>query len=74
VTQAVCRDLLVAGIRNVEAAGYPVVLHVHDEIVSEVAKGFGDLKEFEALCARMPPWADGLPVVASGWRGERYRK
>lgn len=74
VTQAICRDLLVYAIRQAEAAGYPVVLHVHDEVVAEVPKGFGDLKEFESICGRAPKWAAGLPVVAKGWRGERYRK
>ena len=74
ITQAVCRDLLVAGIWACERAGYPVVLHVHDEIVSEVKEGFGDLKEFEALCSTTPVWAEGLPVVAKGYSAKRYRK
>jgi DNA polymerase len=74
VTQAVCRDLLVAAIRSAEASGYPVVLHVHDEVVAEVPKDFGSLQEFEAICSVAPPWADGLPVVAKGYRGTRYRK
>ena len=74
VTQAICRDLLAYSIRQAEDAGYPVVLHVHDEVVAEVPKGFGSLEEFEEICARTPAWADGLPVVTEGWRGERYRK
>lgn len=74
ITEAVCRDVLVHAIRAAEAASYPVVLHVHDEVVSEVDQGFGSLEEFEALCSQTPAWAKGLPVVAHGWRGERYRK
>jgi DNA polymerase len=74
VTQAVCRDLLAYSIRQAEDAGYPVVLHVHDEVVSEVPEGFGSLDEFESICARTPAWAEGLPVVTEGWVGFRYRK
>lgn len=74
VTQAICRDLLVYAIRQAEAAGYPIVLHVHDELVTEFLGEFGSLPEFEAICSRKPGWAEGLPVVAKGWVGRRYRK
>ena len=57
-----------------EALGYPPVLHVHDEVVSEMPRGAGEIEEFERICGRIDPWAEGLPVVASGWRGDRYRK
>lgn len=72
--QAISRDVLVASILRVEAAGHPVILHVHDEIVAELPKGEGDFEEFKQLCAATPPWAAGLPVTTEGWRGERYRK
>jgi DNA polymerase bacteriophage-type len=72
--QAVARDLMAYGMLQVEDAGFPVVMTVHDEAVADVPEGHGTLAEFERLLCALPDWAAGLPVVASGWEGQRYRK
>ena len=75
ITQATARDLMaLAMVRADDSGVYDVLLSVHDELVCEVDKGKGDLREFERMMAETPGWAHGCPVDAEGWRGERYRK
>jgi DNA polymerase len=74
VTQAVARDLLGAAMLRMQPKGYTLLFSVHDEIVAEREKGTGSLKEFEALMAKIPKWAEGCPINVEGWKDERYRK
>ena len=53
-TQATARDLLANGMMQLEAAGYPIVFHVHDEAVMEVPIGFGSSEEACEIMARAP--------------------
>jgi DNA polymerase len=74
VVQAGARDLLAAAMLRLEAAGYHVVLHVHDEVVVEVPDGFGSLEEFQRLLTMVPEWANGLPLAAKVRAGLRFSK
>ncbi|AZA13097.1 DNA polymerase [Corynebacterium choanae] len=42
IVQATARDLLAYAIQTVEAKGWPVVMHVHDELIIEVPKSHCD--------------------------------
>ncbi len=72
VTQAVARDILADTLLRVEKAGYPIVLHVHDEVLCEVKEGAP--ADLEQLMRVTEPWAAGLPIAAKTWTGKRYGK
>lgn len=74
-TQAVARDVMADGMLRAEAAGYPIVLTVHDELVTDTP----DTDEFNvaglsALLAANSAWNEGLPLAAAGYESFRYRK
>lgn len=65
VVQAICRDLLAYHLQALSAKGYPIVGHVHDEIVIE-----SDIVEHKAddiatIMSTGPEWAAGFPVAVS---------
>jgi DNA polymerase len=74
VVSGAARDLLADAMQRIEAAGYPIVLHVHDEVIAEVPEDFGSTDEFIRLMTRKPAWALDLPIAATAWRNSRYCK
>jgi len=75
IVQAVARDIMADAMLRCERSGtYVPVLTVHDEVVAEAEKGTGSVLEFEHLLVTLPDWAEGCPIGAEGWVGERYHK
>jgi DNA polymerase len=76
ITQAIARDLLAEAILRCEDFGFPVVLHVHDEIVVELPERHAKIYEQEVFnkVKKNPAWCPDLPIAVEGWRGKRYRK
>ena len=72
--QAIARDLFAAAMPRLEAAGYPITLHVHDEIVTEVPEDFGSAEDFLRILIMPPTWADGLPIAAKVRNGLRFAR
>lgn len=73
-SQAICRDLLVNAMSNLERNNHQVVMHVHDEVIAEVPIGFSSPEEMCELMTRPTKWSDGFPIGAEAWEGFRYRK
>jgi len=76
MTQAIARDLLADAMRAIEAEEFEIVLHVHDEVVTEVKQFRAQyaLERMIAIMSTAPSYASGLPLAAEAWRGKRYRK
>jgi DNA polymerase len=73
--QASARDVLFANMPRVEAAGYEIVLSIHDELLTETpdTEDYSD-RQLSELISTVPEWAEGLPLSAGGFEGYRYRK
>ena len=72
VVQATARDILFSRLPELKAKGYRPLFGVHDEFVSETATG--TIEEYCKILTKLPSWAKGLPIKASGWTGPRYKK
>ena len=74
IVQATARDLLTHAMQAVSAAGFQIVMHVHDEIIIDHPTNAGSVEEICQLMVQTPPWAVGLPLSADGYECEFYRK
>lgn len=72
VVQAIARDCLAVAMMRMDAAGYEIVMHVHDEVIID---GYaGDLERVNAIMGETIEWAPGLPLKGAGFETDYYMK
>ena len=73
IVQATSRDILAEAMLRLNAHGYKIVMHVHDEVVIE-APADASLEEISSKMSLSPAWAKGLLLRADGYVTDFYRK
>jgi len=73
--QASSNDIMRQAMKNLEAAGFPLVLQIYDEALCEVPIESIDPVAYRQAMTDLPPWAAGFPLAAgSPWTGREFRK
>ena len=73
IVQATARDILAEAMLRLNAAGYRIVIHVHDEAVIE-APPDTSLEDICSVMGQTPTWASGLLLRADGYVCDFYKK
>lgn len=75
ICQSSARDVMAWRMPAIEAAGYAILLTVHDELITE-APDYPEYNETQLsqLLSTQPYWCPDLPLAAGGFEGYRYRK
>lgn len=74
IVQATARDCLAHSMLALDAAGYKIVMHVHDEVIIEIEKDRNELEKITDIMGQEIPWAPGLPLRADGYECNFYMK
>lgn len=75
-SQAIARDLLANSMLTIDSDGFDVVMHVHDETISDVPENDAEAK-LDRMCRLMeisPDWAKGLTLAVDGYLTPFYLK
>lgn len=75
IVQAIARDCLAVTITRLEKKGYPIVFHVHDEVIIEArTDGSQTLEKVERIFKEPIPWAEDLLLRGAGYVTDYYLK
>lgn len=74
IVQATSRDCLAEAMLRLDAAGYHIVFHVHDEVILDEPKDSGSVQEVNEIMKQPISWAPGLLLNADGFEANYYMK
>ncbi|BCG57464.1 DNA polymerase [Paenibacillus sp. URB8-2] len=74
IVQAIARDCLAESMLQLDARGYQLRMHVHDEVIIDEPEEQDSLEEIADIMGKPIPWAPGLPLRADGFETTFYRK
>ena len=74
LVQATARDCLRESMMALDAEGYDIRAHVHDEVIVTEPVNGRSVDEMSAVMGRPIPWAPGLPLRADGYECPFYQK
>lgn len=73
--QATARDCLRDAMLRLDAKGYDIRMHVHDEVIINEPEWTGrTLDDVIKIMCTQPDWAQGLPLNAAGFESDFYMK
>ena len=74
IVQATARDCLAEAMLKLDAAGYKILMHVHDEVIIEAEPVAGELERVIKIMSENVSWNRGLKLDADGYTTPYYRK
>lgn len=75
IVQGTARDIMVESMFELKNKGIPLILTVHDELLTMpyISQDF-KASDLKSIMRTVPPWASGLPLSAETWEDMRYVK
>lgn len=75
-SQSLARDIFCHQLKQIEDAGYKIILHVHDEVVIEVRADLAEaaLAEVIQIMSTAPDWIPNIPLSSEGKISTDYTK
>ena len=73
IVQAFARDCLAVAMLRLDAAGFNIVFHVHDEVIVEAPEG-SHWEDVADIMGQPIDWAPGLLLRGDGYETKFYRK